>query len=61
MLVGRSPEKLNDLGEAVSEHLGAKDWARQEASKLQKLQGLDPFGLYEESQQHVKDDSQLWA
>ncbi len=54
VVIGHSPMKLNELGEAVSEHLGAKDWAREEANKLQPdLQGMEPFELYEGSQQHV--------
>ena len=58
--VDQSPKQLNEFGEAVSEHLGAKDWAREEANKLQPdLQGMEPFEFYEGSQQHVQNDSKF--
>lgn len=57
---GSSPVQLNDLGASVSEHLGAKEWAREEAGKLQpRFQGQEPFEIYEAAQQYVRDDSQF--
>ena len=57
---GNSPVQLTELGKSVSEHLGAKEWAREEAGKLQpKFQGQEPFEVYEAAQQYVRDDSQF--
>ena len=57
---GHSPVQLNELGKAVSEHLGAKDWARQEASKLQpQFKGQEAFEIYETVQLYVQDDSRF--
>ena len=60
MVVSRSPVNLNEFGEAVSEHLGAKDWAQKEASGLQsKFKGQEPFEIYEAVQQYVQDDKRF--
>ena len=60
VLTDRSPVQLNDLGEAVSEHLGAKDWAQQEAARLQpRFEGQEPFEIYEGVRQYVEDDDRF--
>ena len=54
------PEKVADSNSPVSEHVGAADWAREEAAKLHsQLEGKEAFEVHEFAQEHVQDDSHL--
>ena len=51
----KSPIRLNDLGQNVSERLDATTWAVNESEKLvEKVENLDALGIQETAFQHAQ-------
>ena len=56
------PMSLNERGKAVSDSLGAKEWAREKAVELSPgISGREAFEIYEFTKGYVEDDSHFDA
>ena len=56
------PMSLNERGKAVSDSLGAKEWAREKAVELSPgVGGQEAFEIYEFTKGYVEDDNHFDA
>ncbi len=55
----KSPVRLTEYGEGLSEAIGAKQWAEETASNLlTKMQGKEAYEIHELSFQYVREEFQ---
>ena len=55
-IVSDSPIRLTDLGEKISKHINATEWAKSEAEKLfKKSEDMDSFEIQNLSFAHAKE------